>query len=497
MVSYNKLNEIDMEFFESVVGKKYASANPAIRASYLSRSVMGLESQIGDAVIRPKYTEEVRKILVWCSDRRIPVSPMSGGLSGGFACPTIKPSGVVLDLSRMNRIIEIDEDNRYAIIEPGVTAGELWAYMEKYHPNYCPPIADGAPPAATIMGDAIDRGFSLVTSSMGPQGEIFMGGEVVIPTGDVLTLGSSALHGTKPFYRWGLGPELFSIFMGSQGTMGIFTKGVVKIFPHPKFKTIKVWTMDNPYDMQNLTLDLGKLEFGIAHNTVMVQGGNWPLVMTRWPKDKVPHDYEFYKKMGIAEWWMNWECWAQTQEELDNVLKTIDRYAEAFKKDPRCKNPDAITEQVLHPKQIASRLRKPNKIAIPYSYWEAGFLFITWYTPWNECADFAVEYNKILKKYDFPEVMWIASIERCRQAICMPIVCFDSTKPEDFERVQEMNRESTEMCLTRGWINYRPDPYIHAPMMYSKAGTYLKYLRKMKEMFDPHYILHPGRLMLP
>jgi FAD/FMN-containing dehydrogenase len=151
----------------------------------------------------------------------------------------------------------------------------------------------------------------------------------------------------------------------------------------------------------------------------------------------------------------------------------------------------------LHPKQIASRLRKPNKIAVPYSYWEAGFLFITWYTPWNECADFAVEYNKILKKYNFPEVMWIASIERCRQAICMPIVCFDSSKPEDFERVQEMNRESTEMCLKRGWINYRPDPYIHAPMMYSKAGTYLKYLRKMKEMFDPHYILHPGRLMLP
>jgi len=93
--------------------------------------------------------------------------------------------------------------------------------------------------------------------------------------------------------------------------------------------------------------------------------------------------------------------------------------------------------------------------------------------------------------------MWIASIERCRQAICMPIVCFDSSKPDDFLRVQDMNRETSEYCTKKGWLNYRPDPYVHAPMTYSKAGTYLKYLRKVKEMFDPHYIMHPGRLMLP
>jgi hypothetical protein len=278
----------------------------------------------------------------------------------------------------MNRIIEINEDNRYAIIEPGVTNGELWAYMAKYHPAWVPPIADGAPPAATVLGDGIDRGFSLVTSSMGPQGEIFMGAEVVVPNGDILNYGSMALNGAKPFYRWGLGPELFSTLMGSQGTMGVVTKGIVKIFPHPHFKTVRAWSMGNPWDMQNLTLNLGKLEFGIAHNTVMVQGGNWPLVMTRWPKAKVPNDYEFYRDvLKVPEWWMNWECWAQTQEEMDIVIKTIDKYGEDFKKSKVCKEPDKVQPWPIHEKQIQSRLKKPNKIAIPYSYWEAGFLFIT------------------------------------------------------------------------------------------------------------------------
>ena len=106
-IEYNNVEEKDVDYLASVVGKKYVTANHAICASYLSKSVMGLESQIGEAVVRPRYTEEVRKILTWCSARKIPVSPLSAGLSGGFACPVIKPGGIVLDLSRMNRILEV------------------------------------------------------------------------------------------------------------------------------------------------------------------------------------------------------------------------------------------------------------------------------------------------------------------------------------------------------------------------------------------------------
>lgn len=496
-MSYKKPDNKDLEAMIGIVGKNYATANDAICASYLSKSVMGLESQIPDIVIRPKYPEEIRKVLVYCSQEKIPVSPISGGLSGGFACPLIRPGGVVLDLSRMDRIIEIDTDNRIAIIEPGVTLGQLWAYMRKHTPEYCPPIPDGAPPSSTVMGDAIDRGFSLVTSSMGPQGDIFMCAEVVIPRGDILYTGSWALPTAKPFYKYGIGPDLWSTLMGSQGTLGVITKVAIKIFPHPEHKTVVVWGMSNPHDMQNLTWQIGNQEFGIAHHCVMVQGGNYPLVMARWPKEKVPHDYEFYKEIGFSKWWMNFEVWAQTQEELEYTEKRIDEFAKKFMESKECKDPKAIIKQELHPKQIASRLKKPNKIAIPYGYWEAGFLFITWYTPWKDCAEFAEMYNKVLEDHGMAPVMWIASIERCRQAICMPIICFDSTKQEDFEKVQEINRITTEYSIKRGWLNYRPDPYIHAPMMYSQAGTYLKYLREVKKMFDPNFIMHPGRLMLP
>ena len=97
-MSYKLPDDKDLEAMIGIVGKDYATNNKAITASYLSKSVMGLESQIPDIVVRPKYVEEIRKILLYCSAEKIAVSPISAGLSGGFACPTIKPAGVMLDL---------------------------------------------------------------------------------------------------------------------------------------------------------------------------------------------------------------------------------------------------------------------------------------------------------------------------------------------------------------------------------------------------------------
>ena len=84
-------NNKDLDALIGIVGKNYATNDEAITASYLAKSVMGLESQIPDIVVRPKYVEEIRKILIYCSEEKIAVSPISAGLSGGFACPTLNP----------------------------------------------------------------------------------------------------------------------------------------------------------------------------------------------------------------------------------------------------------------------------------------------------------------------------------------------------------------------------------------------------------------------
>jgi hypothetical protein len=322
---------------------------------------------------------------------------------------------------------------------------------------------------------------------------MIMGLEVILPTGEMFRTGSWALDTAKPYYRWGPGPNPDGLFLGSQGSMGIITKAAIKMVPHPHFKTVVAYSGQNWDDIIKPAWEIAKHEMGIADNTVMVQGGNWPLMMTRWPKTNVPIDYAFYKKIGIGEYWMNYEVWAWSQDELDFVLSGIDEIYKSYETTANTKCP----KWDLHPKQIASRLKKPNKIAIPYSLWQAGFLFITWYVPWLESPACMTEFCAKMEEYGFPPTMWVASIDHGRQAIVMPIVCFDSTEKGIYEKIREFNLETTRSFLKKGWLNYRPDPFVHAPETFSRIPDYYKMLVKFRKVLDPNLILHPGRLAIP
>jgi len=477
-----------IEELQAIVGPEFVATSKPILASYVAKGIMGLEGTIADAVVRPRTVEEIQRVLRLARSEKIPVTPASGGLSGGFACPLIEPGGILLDLSRMDRILEVDVDCRYMVVEPGVTSGAAWSYFRSNHPHLAPPVPDGAPPAATILGDAIERGFSLVTNKYGPQADLVLGMEVVLPTGQVVRTGSWALPGAKPFYKWGLGPDLGGLFLGAQGTMGVVTKLAIKVFPHSEHKDLIAYGFETVEDMVEATFEVLKKEI-----CVLVQCGNWWLVPTRIaPESEVSSERDFWRKAGVPEWFSNFEIWGRDEEDLNRQQKVIHSVMEEAKK-----KGIKAEEWKLHPKQKASRLTKPNKIAIPYALFKGSYLFITWYTPWRDAAQFCRIAEKKMTSYGLPPVLWVASIEHGREAICMPIVCFDPTKPEELKKVQDFNRETTDIFLSKGWLNYRPDPTTHSPKTFSMAREYFDLLKKIKSVLDPDGIMHPGRLTLP
>jgi FAD/FMN-containing dehydrogenase len=492
MTEYNKITDAEVKKLESICGEEYVTDSEPLRYSYMAKGIMGLEAELPEVIVRPANVEEVTGVLQVANDNLSPVTPAAGGLSGGFALPAIEPGGILMDMARMNRM-EVDPENRVMVVEPGVKCGDAWRIFKKKWPEWAPPIPDGAPPGATILGDAIERGFSLVTARYGPQADMIMGLEVVLPDGQIFKTGSWALDGAKAFYRWGIGPNPDGLFLGSQGSMGIVTKAAVKIVPHPHHKTIVAYGGDSWDHIVEPVWEIAKHEMGISDNTVMVQGGNWPLVMTRWPKGNIPQDYKFYDKIGIDEYWMNTEIWAHSEEELNFTLERIDEIYKDYELRENTKCP----KQDLHPKQIASRLKKPNLIAVPYGLYQAGFLFITWYTPWLEAPRMMEEYCAKMEEYGFPPTMWVASIDHARQAIVMPILCFDSTEEGIYDKIRQFNLETTKSFLKQGWINYRPDPFVHAPETFSKSKEYYKMLVKFRKVLDPNMILHPGRLAIP
>ncbi|WP_236704860.1 FAD-binding oxidoreductase [Hymenobacter sp. AT01-02] len=177
-----------------------------------------------DVVVRPANAEEVSQIVRLCYEHHIPVTPRGAGtgLSGG-ALPI--HHGVVLSTERLNKIIEIDERNLQATVEPGVVT-EVFQNAVKEVGLFYPP--DPASKGSCFLGG------NLSESSGGPKAvkygvtkDYVLNMQVVLPTGDIIWTGANTLKNAT-------GYNLTQLMVGSEGTLGIITRIVFKLLPYPQ-----------------------------------------------------------------------------------------------------------------------------------------------------------------------------------------------------------------------------------------------------------------------
>lgn len=228
-----RFSDIHRELVE-IVGEEFVSLYQEEKFIY-SRDPSVQPAHEPDFVVMPKTTEQVQKIVVLANKEKIPLVPLGGGLAlSGISIP--QRGGIVLDMKRMNRIIEINEISRYAVVEAGVTTGMLEFYLRKHHPSLRFSLPD-APPSVTIVGNVMIHGSGHLSQSEGGfHSDMVTGMEVVLPTGDIVKLGSCS---TVPgwFSRAPL-PDLCGLFLGWNGTTGIVTKLGIKLFPRHRFKDV-------------------------------------------------------------------------------------------------------------------------------------------------------------------------------------------------------------------------------------------------------------------
>jgi glycolate oxidase len=176
-----------------------------------------------EAVLLPTSTEEVQSIVQICSREKIPfVARGSGtGLSGG-ALPAAK--GVVISLARMNRILEIDIPNARAVVEPGVINAEVTARVASHGYFYAPDPSSQS--VCSIGGNVAENSGGAHCLKYGFTTTHVLGLEVVLPDGSLVHLGSRAID--RPGY------DLPGIFVGSEGTLGIATKIILRIVKRPE-----------------------------------------------------------------------------------------------------------------------------------------------------------------------------------------------------------------------------------------------------------------------
>ncbi len=225
-----------------IVGEEFVSKEPEEKFIY-SRDPSVQPPHEPDFVVLPESTEQVQKIVKLANEYRIPVVPWGGGLAlSGIVIP--QKGGIVMDMKRMDRIVEVNEMSRYAVVEAGVTTGMLEAHLRRYHPTLRFSLPD-APPSVTIVGNIVIHGSGHLSQGEGGfHSDMVTGMEVVLPTGEVVKLGSCS---TVPYWfsRAPL-PDLSGLFLGWNGTTGIITKIGIKLFPRHPLKDVMMFMTEDP-----------------------------------------------------------------------------------------------------------------------------------------------------------------------------------------------------------------------------------------------------------
>lgn len=229
------LAENELKILREIVGDKWVSTAPCMMDTYAF--YMNPETLVRDggrwtprpvAVALPETTEQVQGIMRLCNETDLMAKP----LSTGFHCVAAasRDRVIVLDLKRMNKIVEIDVKNQIAVIEPYVKAIDLQTELFKHGLNVHVVSCGGS--HSVLASTTAAWGYGVSGSSTSYSGRNLLGVEWVLPTGDVLTLGSGGV-GAGWFTADGPGPSLRGImrgFQGSFGGLGVFTKCAVKLY---------------------------------------------------------------------------------------------------------------------------------------------------------------------------------------------------------------------------------------------------------------------------
>ena len=201
------------------------------------------------AVLRPGTREAVQACVRIANDSKIPIYAVSTGKNWGYGSKAPPADACVMELHRLNRILDFNEKLAYVTLEPGVTQIQLYEFLRARKAKLWID-ATGASPDSSIIGNTLERGFGHT-----PYGDHFAnvcGMEVVLADGEIADTGFSRFPGAKagPLYRWGVGPSLDGLF--SQSNLGIVTRMTIWLMPTPEYFQAFFFRCDRDEDLPGL-----------------------------------------------------------------------------------------------------------------------------------------------------------------------------------------------------------------------------------------------------
>jgi FAD/FMN-containing dehydrogenase len=445
----------------NIVGREFVSDQPEERYIY-SMDPGTMPPREPDAVVLPGSTEEVSRIVVLANRHGIPVVPMGAGLVlSGLSRPL--KGGIILDMKRMNRVLEVNTTSRYAVVEAGTSQGMLQAYLKKHHPDLKHSAPD-APPVATIAGNICIHGSGHLSHAAGFHSDMLNGLEVVLPTGEVVRIGSCA---TSPYWfaRAPL-PDLAGLFLGWAGTTGVITKLGLKLYPSYRFNDVGVLVAEDPQSMPDIL-------YRLTGTQVAEDITTWMAPMPEWARGFLHCNINFG---------------ANTKEELiwkRNLIRAAVRDYIEQKLAGFMPLPPAMKQPFLEvPARTLSRFADVRK--------GGGFEYVGAIMPVDL---FAQAYSLGL---DLAERLHVAYSLGCRIIgvnHCMMFFyayAFNRADPADVQRAQNALEETNRAVVEMGGIPWKAEVPAQKEIIRKMDPNMFALMNRIRAVLDPKGIMNPG-----
>ena len=418
-----------------------------------------------EGAVWPMNTGQVSEVLKLANEYRFPVTPRGAGTGyAGGAVPEM--GGIVMDLARMNRILDIDIDDRLVVVQPGVVYMNLATALDPYGFFFPPDPASGK--AATLGGNVATNAGGLKGAKYGTTRDYVLGLEVVLPDGDILRTGSKCMKCVS-------GYDLTRLFVGSEGTLGVVTEVTLKVNPKPE----KVAACSAAF---NTLEDAGKavsdvMRSGIVPSALEILDDQCIAALNRDAGLELPQ----VAAMVFAE------ADGHTSEEINYQLN---RVMEVFKRNKATAIEKAESATELEKLWTARKSIGGILFQISNNYLAEDVT-----VPISRVPEMLKGIQEISKRHD----VLIATLGHLGDGNLHPNIIFDGRDPEEAARAEKAVNDLFALAIEKEGtltgehgIGLAKAPF----MKLEHDAVAMGVMSKIKKLFDPNNILNPGKMAL-
>ncbi len=418
-----------------------------------------------DAAVWATTTEQVSAILKLANEKRFPVIARGAGTSlAGLAVP--EKGGVVLDLGRMNKIIEINIKDRLAIVQPGVVYATLERALAPDGFFFPPDPASGK--VCTLGGNVATNAGGIKGAKYGTTKDYVLALEVVVPDGRILRTGSKCMKSVS-------GYDLTKLFVGSEGTLGVITEITLKVNPKPPLLSTAMATFEDLEDAGRAVSEI--MHSGILPSALEVVDQQTLVAINQ----NTDLDLPEVEAVLVAE--TDGYTPEETEFQLDKIIGIFQQNnAAAVKK--------ADTKEEVEALWTARKAAYPVMAQINNSLYVEDLS-----VPMSKVPDMLRVISDIAKKYDLK----IPTVGHAGDGNLHPCISIDGTNPDEVERMHRASAELFEKVIDFGGTltgehGIGLAKSVFMDMEHDEVA--MDIMRSVKQLFDPNNILNPGKMAL-